>query len=70
MTDIKKGDQVRHKTLFMNGGVPMNVIDVKDGQALCNYFEGKDMIDKQTWIELPQLDKVIYGSNDFPKNDE
>lgn len=70
MTEIKKGDQVRHKNILMNGGVPMNVIDVKSEQALCDYFEGSDMIHKQNWIDLSQLDKVVYGNGSTPNNED
>lgn len=70
MTEIKKGDQVRHKKVLMNGGVPMHVFDVKNGQALCEYFEGAEMIHKQNWIDLSQLDKVVYGNSETPNNEE
>lgn len=50
MTQIKTGDKARHKKLLLNGGLAMNVLDVKNNQALCEYFEGVEQIHKQTWL--------------------
>ena len=59
---ITIGDSVRHKTLLINGNVPMNVLDVKDNQAFCDYFDNdEDQTNKQKWFDLVNLEKVIYG---------
>lgn len=60
MLEIKEGDDVRDKTKLLNGGAVMGVIKVKDGQALCDYFKGPEMINKQIWVDTSELECINY----------
>lgn len=40
----------------------MGVIKMKDGKALCDYFEGPEMINKQEWFNISELEHVNYGN--------
>lgn len=65
MRQIQEGDKVRHKTIIMNGGLAMNVLKIENGKALCEHFEGPDGIHKQTWVDLSELEVIIYGDGGF-----
>ena len=65
MTPIKSGDYVKHRTLFVNGGLAMNVIDVEEGKALCEYFDGAEQIHKQAWFSVDDLEVVTFGDGGF-----
>lgn len=62
---ITIGDNVRHKTKFLNGNAPMTVSKLADNQALCDHFEPNEeggTTHKQSWFPVEELDKVIYGA--------
>ena len=70
MIAIKTGDQVKHKHQIINGGLAMNVLEIENEQALCDYFEGVEMIDKQKWFDIKDLEIVIYGDGGFKNEGE
>jgi|GEM_PF-3600277 len=65
MAPIRSGDYVKHKSLFINGGLAMNVIEVEGSRALCEYFEGAEQIHKQTWFSVNDLEVVTFGDGGF-----
>jgi hypothetical protein len=70
MIPIKTGDSVKHKHQNINDGLPMNVLDIVNEQALCDYFEGHEMINKQKWFDIRDLEVVTYGDGGFKNEGE
>jgi hypothetical protein len=66
MLQIQAGDKVRHKKMpDINGGLAMNVSNIKNTKALCDYFEGEEVIHKQDWFDTDELEIVIFGEGGF-----
>ena len=70
MTIINEGDKVKHKILLISGGLAMNVLEVSDSKALCDFFEDTEMINKQAWFDFDDLEVVIYGDSGFKNASE
>lgn len=65
MSEIKQADRVRHKVILLNGGVPMNVLEINANQVKCSHFEGPNQILKETWFDKDDLEIIIYGEGGF-----
>lgn len=48
----------------------MTVLDKLEDKAQCDFFDGKEMINKQDWFNLEDLEIVIYGDGGFKKAGE
>ena len=70
MTSIKVGDKVRHRYRPLNGGLAMNVLNVEDERAYCDFFEGPELINKQDWFPFEELELIIYGDGGFRNEGE
>jgi hypothetical protein len=57
---IEAGDKVRNK--YLNGGLEMNVVDVTEIDALCEYFIP---IHKKVWFPLKDLELVSKADGSF-----
>ena len=66
MRKIEIDDKVRHKSVLVNNGFPMNVLDVKDDKALCYYLDIKS-IPQDDWFDTNDLEVIIYGEGEFLK---
>lgn len=70
MENINPGDQVRHKHLLYNNGLSMNVSEVENDKALCDFFDGPEMEHKQEWFHKNDLEIVRYGDGGFRNQGE
>lgn len=63
ITTINKDDYVKHKTIFLNGGMAMQVADVKGYLCLCTRLdlEGLEGKSEDVWIPCDELVLVKYG---------
>jgi hypothetical protein len=53
---ILEGDLVRHASFdYLNGGMPLLVLDTNRTEALCHYTEGPQQTPVLTWYPLNQL---------------
>lgn len=66
---IQTGDVVKHKTIIMNGGLGMNVIDTTDNQALVDYFD-IDSVNRQKWIDKTDLEIIHKNDGGFRNEGE
>jgi|GEM_PF-5332020 len=63
---IEIGDNVRHKTKFLNENRPMSVSDIQNNLVQYEHFETNEeggTSHKQSWFSFEELDKVVYGRN-------
>ena len=70
MAIVNEGDKVKHKRLFVNGGLAMSVLEITDSKALCDFFEGADIVNKQEWFDIEDLEVIIYGDSGFRNKGE
>ena len=58
-------DYVRNKVKYLNGNLPMAVLELSNSQALCEHFEldsNEETVHLKTWFPMSELEKVVYGT--------
>ena len=58
---IEIGDNVRHKTKFLNENMTMTVSAIQNNQAQCEHFESNEeggTTHKKSWFLLPPLAQI------------
>lgn len=59
-TEIHKGDMVIHNTEAVNAGIPMEVLDVKNGMVYCKHLLTEDQqLYSADWFPLTEIERVL-----------